>query len=529
MKKILFTLGLSLLILLLSACPAETKTPLGFTIDNATVSIIQGTSKTVSIALLRDSGFTQAVELSIGALPAKVSSGGFIPATVLGNTSKVKIDVGKTASIATTDIQITATAGAITKTAILQLTIAKPATITVKGKLVDPYGIAVANAKVQILGRPIVSTNAQGQFLITNVKTPYDLIAINPRASMAVMYQGLRRSDPRITAFSFVAAKFKLTKIKGKVDGGIGYPEPAPYRSKIALESPDKLLTLTSTFSTIHPQTGVYAQTLVWLNKIPKVNIHALQWKDNSGVPSHFSGYGKKPGIDLIAGGNIENVNITMAAVTEATFTAKIEIPNGYSLNNNKMSINFGGNAEIEIANNKSGNLNLFYITPQINGASLTARAYALNKAGDVISKRLINNLAVDSVGAKISLAQGSELKLPLDKQTLVDNSTAFSWTQFKNGIHAVFFENADNKINFVILTKNTTATIPDLSAFGITLPKDQQYSWHVVGLAPYASMDQVANTTNPFAIYIEEFTEFRGAPSGAMSDTDPREFKTAP
>ena len=46
---------------------------------------------------------------------------------------------------------------------------------------------------------------------------------------------------------------------------------------------------------------------------------------------------------------------------------------------------------------------------------------------------------------------------------------------------------------NYLVVTSSPTATIPDLTALGLGLPKGIVYNWYVVAIGPFANVDDAA------------------------------------
>src|SRR5215469_8617705 len=68
---------------------------------------------------------------------------------------------------------------------------------TVNGKVLDGFGAPLANRKVMI-GASSTTTNASGQFTLSGVATPYDLVIIDDQAKAATVYAQLTRTDPTL-------------------------------------------------------------------------------------------------------------------------------------------------------------------------------------------------------------------------------------------------------------------------------------------------------------------------------------------
>ena len=521
MKRLVLGIMFSIITLVLTACPEGTPPVVGtFTISGGTVEITAGSSKTVNINIGRTGGFTDLVSLALsGSLPTGVTSGGFNP-TQADASSVLTLNVGKTAIAGSYSITVTGTAGE-TKITTVNLTVkaTAPTTITVKGKVISEItGQPIANVPVVIGGRPVATTNAQGQFTITEVTKPYDITVVVPFSHVAIIYQGLTRVDPTINYFGPVSSPLKSAKVEGTVSGGAGYPEPANHKSEIAFDSPD---IIDGSSRIINTASGDYSATLDWVKGLASVTAHALQWKNSGGLPSDYTGYGKTAAIDLADNGTFANQDISMTDVTEGNFSGNVTIPSGYFLDGKNLAVSFGNDANINIVDDSTTNLAFNYISPQITGATIIAAASASNSF--TISLRVKAGLATNASGVTIAIPEGSQEVLPVSGATGVDTTTPFSWTGFANGVHLVMVQGGSSV--YFIFTKDTSTTLPDLGALGLGLTPSTGYSWRVMGMAPYSSMDQAAEAGNKlFGI----FTGNIGV-SGAFSRSAGRGFVTAP
>ena len=87
----------------------------------------------------------------------------------------------------------------------------------------------------------------------------------------------------------------------------------------------------------------------------------------------------------------------------------------------------------------------------------------------------------------------------PPDLATGVDTSTEFSWTPSDQGI--TLFILAGGQTEIVVFTGRTTAHLPDLSAYGVTLPATTPITWAAWSIGPWSSVDALAGSGAIFPV----------------------------
>ncbi len=526
MKKLLFTCLLAVLVLTLTACPKKNP-PASFIFPDLAATIIQGETKDITVSIKRDPDFTESISFSRTALPAGITADNFKPASTTASSSILPLKATSVAKIGEYNITLKATADSgVEKTANLLLKIEAPATITVSGRVVAAFsGKPLDNIEVFIEGHSSVKTKANGQFTISNVTAPYDLIAIKSSSKVVMIYQGLTRTDPIIFFQGFSeGSKTKSAKIEGTVSGGAAYPLPPSYVSKIVAVDTSQNEGITYTAG-ISDKTGAYKYLAKWRNdSTTTIDMHALQWKEAAGVPVAYTGYGKLTGIALTDGDMLKNQDIVLQAIGSTRFKGHVSVPNAYEVDSKKMYINFDNKSFMRTVKDSSSKLDFDYPSPQIAGAKLDLELSARNANSH--SLRFLTGLALNTGPINIEIPKAAEPLKPDNNATEIDNSTSFSWSSFANGIYFVeivrSFDLSHDQPFYYFYTKDTSITIPDLTAFGLELPKSTEYEWDIVGIAPYKSVDQAAA--------LEPFSDtYYTQPDVQFSHSELRKFKTAP
>ena len=83
----------------------------------------------------------------------------------------------------------------------------------------------------------------------------------------------------------------------------------------------------------------------------------------------------------------------------------------------------------------------------------------------------------------------------PADGASGVSPGTEFRWSAFAGGIHLVVFDGQGASPSYYVVTRETSTRIPDLTALGAAFPAGAFYDWFVVGIGPFASVDDFTGT----------------------------------
>jgi len=517
MNRLIWLLGMSL-IPLLTACSGGGggggggggTTPT-LTISPTSATLTAGTgSQTFNATLSNATGtINWALSPNVGTLSATTGTSVTYtpPATVASSTT----------------VQLTATSGTLKATA--NITVNPPANINVSGKVIDLRPVADASVVITYGGTNIsTTTNASGVFSVSGITPPYDATVVSGNRS--ITYKGLTRPDPTLVfldptlVFPWVVLDASNSaSLSGTVSGGAGFPQPANHRTRVAFGSPEVMLYTTA----INTDTGEYKMEVIrWSGPTTTTgNIRALQWQfDGNNLPTDYTGYGEL-NVTLSDGGTFANQNVTMSGVSEATISGSVALPAGYNLVSKRMAVGFADRSFIDVLDEDLGASTSFtYTTPNVPGATIQMQITARNAAGtSVLTAK--PGLAVNATDVSIRLPAGSDLIQPPDAATGVNNSTTFSYTPFSGGVHIVVFDGPGTNPDYAVVTTAASTTIPDLTSLGLGLPKSTDYSWRVVGVAPFATVDAAAGPGGWLAVF--------GGTAESSLTTSTRTFKTAP
>ncbi len=382
-------------------------------------------------------------------------------------------------------------------------------TLNVNGKVVNQAGQVSANVPLVIKSGAAfsvtTSTFADGNFVVANVPTPYDVTVISLNPTGATVSVGLTSATPTVldmlSSSPFTGGG--SASLSGTVTGGIGFPAPGDYKTSVLfasaeLQTNDYLVADNTTggYSTDDAYFDFDGESLpvTWLGPATTTGtVHALQSEAAFGdEPITYSGYGFKENVSLANGSVVTGQDIALTAVATAAFSGTYTPPAGYTVDQREMALKFGSGGLMLLEFDPSSTEAFSYNTPKILGATLVLASTAV-KLGEAYSSVINLGLAVDATGVAITSPAAAELNLPLEGATGVTTGTPFSWTAVPGAVHLVVMGLSGapgSSVTYVFLTSDTTVTLPDLTSAGLSLPASNRYGWMVYGVGPYADVE---------------------------------------
>ncbi len=393
--------------------------------------------------------------------------------------------------------------------------------VTVTGKVIGINNQPVASVPVLITGLPSVNTDANGSFTIPNVTTPYSIAVVDGVNNRALVYRGLTRSDPTLVWLGASPGTPRNASVSGSLIPWTAIAPGAKTNARVAFVSTDATGVGLPSFTT-----GAFSSGTLWYGPTTTTgSLYALVWDyDANGLPTTFSKYGKRANVTLLDGTTNANQNDTLGVAQTAQISGTMNVAAGYTLSTRSLTAVFESKGGITFASEVSPVPNFTYNTPNIPGVTLSLVALA-TKAGSGTVESFTSGLAVNATNVSVNVPAAPELSLPVNNATGVTTGTPFSWTQFSGGVHIVSFSPAvAGQPSVLVVTAATGDSIPNLSSAGLALPKSASYSWSVIGVSPFASIDAAAGTGGVlgFATSTSSFT-------GSFGNSSSRTFTTAP
>lgn len=400
-----------------------------------------------------------------------------------------------------------------------------PDRITINGKVVDGDLQPLAGLPVWVTGHAQMTTAANGRFSVSDVETPYDVATALTGPRFAVVYAKLTRDDPvlMLSITRLATPQTHYGTISGTVSGGAGFPETHYHRTGLLFASPE------ATYSASADHMGAYQMSLIdWRGSSTTAGtMHALQWRVDSATqrPVEYTGYGTRTGVVVPSGGNATGQDVQLAPVAPLTISGTVAVPDGYEIVSRTLRAGFGPAPTAPpvwtLLGDNSTASDFSYVAPNLPGAVLTLQVTANTPAG--FSPRGTATRTVTSANAgalSISVPPGPELVAPNDGATGVTVGTTLAWRGPSGAVYTVVIleDGVSNPTRFHVITADTTALIPNLSALGFPLATAASYTWAVFAAGPFANLDAAAGSTS--------FFQPGDGSSGGSGD---RRFTTAP
>ena len=364
-------------------------------------------------------------------------------------------------------------------------------TITVTGKVIGQNSQPQSGVPVIILGTtiPSVNTDANGNFTISNVTTPYNIAVVDGADKASLVYKGLTRSDPTLVWPDIALGTARTATLSGTIYPASAFPEPATRRARIVFGSPE-----VAVGAIVNSNTGNYSINATWYGPTTTTGtVYTLQWSFDAmtALPTSYDGFGARSGISLLDATANPNGNDTLSVVSSSTISGTVTPAAGYTLAAKSLSVAFANNASIPLATDNTAAGSFSFLTPSLNGATIMIAGSA-TKSGNSSSAHKVG-LSASATGVALSVPAAPELSLPIDATTGVTKSSQFSWSPVPNAVHLLVFQGAAGLPRYLVLTTAASDSIPDMTTAGLGLPASTNYQWSVLALGPFSNLDAAA------------------------------------
>lgn len=409
-----------------------------------------------------------------------------------------------------TNVTIVGTASGSQQTTTVTVT---AQTITVSGKIRG----GASGVTVGLVGKPSLTSAADGSFTFTDVSPPYDLYTVGSSGfgsgTPTVFYfQGLTRPDPTVSApqlFFLILPLGSSGTVAGAKSGNTDTTNPITvvWDSGGTLTGPPSSYSFSANWPKATTRTGT---------------LYGFQFsKKASGAPDVFTGYGSS-GQTTISENTTNTVNLVMAAPTTAALTGAITAPAGFPNPTLTLTQQIGASnsivlwtgtttaADATIPLVSAGKAAMF-ATATLNGATTSFVYPALAAATDVT----------------FALPAPSLQNAPLDQAVGITATTSFTWAPAQSTVYEVIFATTTTqgaaKARYQLYTTSSTAALPVVPE--LTLPSNQSFTWAVNGYGPTASINDAASATGLEGVAQADFD----GPRHWFTNSTDRAFTTAP
>lgn len=358
--------------------------------------------------------------------------------------------------------------------------------ITVNGYVKDLNGEPVSGKPVIITGKGSVLSASDGSFSVSNVTTPYDitLIAVIGSLRIAVIYEGLTRSDPVLAYPGGPTGTQKNATISGTV------PVVANTVTRVFFTSGD------FAWATTAGMGGAFSIYPSWYGPDTALQgqLHVLRHPSTPAIPTSYDAYGSRS-LTITNGGLHANNNFLTGDLTDPTeqsISGSVVRPSNYTLSTRDYYIAFGG-AAVLIANEPSPPDAFNFAAPNISGATFPILVQWLSSNAYSFSWK--TGLTPGASGVSITLESTAQPVLPVNNAINVDTNTVFQWVQGSGtGVNRTFIYDGIGQPQYWIYTTEDNIRIPNLEAYGLSLPTNRAYSWYVERYVPVGSVNDVAS-----------------------------------
>jgi len=352
--------------------------------------------------------------------------------------------------------------------------------ITIVGTVLNGRGQPLAVIPVIVEGHTPVVTDAAGQFVIAGVAVPYTLILIPFPGQQVRVVAGLTRPDP---SFSFSADFNPSTAtIAGTTSGGAGFPLPANHTTYVSyrLEADNSVGNFFPS-----PTTGDWGSLPTeWQGPLSTTaRFFALQFaRDPAGLAVNFTGVATLD-VPIANGDALSGLNIALGGVATATISGSVNAPPGWGFQGKGLLIRHTNGSDILLPSDV-GLLNTFSLATADAPGLSTRMTVTLNAPGGGTVKVFRGNVPVPAAGYTIDVPTETVLLSPPNGAVDVGHATPFHVSHDTDRVFAFFWAPTGPGPVIALTTSEPTATIPDLSAYGLGIPPGTTYEWfcQVVG-----------------------------------------------
>ncbi len=399
-------------------------------------------------------------------------------------------------------------------------------TLTVEGTVVDPCGAPQPYATVFITGQAPSLTDAEGRFTFDDVSTPYDLVVAgaslfneDPEDNSILVYQGLSRTDPVITARveGSPVSGCKRLEVSGTITPA---RDSSAYRNGAGIVA--GLAAKGNNFA--YDSNPSYRLRFNYEDGVTNATLFAMQWRRDTSTwdAVEYLGYTRQQltlgdessltrDLDLTSPMESRPVEVTLAA--GAPFPLE-SIGQFVSVDGENLNIRTARVYAEEVTDGVYK-----FIAPKAEGIGpvMVARAYY----GEEVSGGSVNTADLSGVDAEILFwkrlgedEDAVEMVMPdpvvpvspLPGGRLGDAASArFTWSGPEDAIYDVVFGFEEAEYSIEVITSKRSLALPDLSGMSFLYGNepDQMY-WSIYALGGQgvpADMDGVADeSTRAFA-----------------------------
>ena len=371
--------------------------------------------------------------------------------------------------------------------------------LTVTARVISVAGQPLANVAIWISGHGPFRTDGNGEITVQNMPSPYEAVVVNGTDATADFWPTLTRPDP-VFVLDPDDGVLSGASIDGAVTGGIGWPVPPTHTTRVYITYQDAI---GGASATADPATGAYSfNNLTWKGPLAvAATLFGIQFlADVNGDPVSFTGFGFLEIPLLSTNSVLTNQDIVLNPVPTTMITGTMNLPPGMTPVDAVVALRAGGPRFLALPSTPTFLPSFTKFAPVVAGIPRDLVAAATSPESFVFVVR--QDLPDPALNIVVDVPAPTGLVLPIDNFTGVDHDTVFQITPTPGGrVFSVRFgRNSGTGPTIILHTTESSFTIPDLSAFGVTIPQGADYNWSVSANGPLDSLDEAA--VAPTSVY---------------------------
>lgn len=450
-------------------------------IGDAAIVIVAGGAAITEVTITRGGGASADATLDATGAPDWVTVT-FAPETLAGSSSTSTMTIstdGESPDVdaASFTLTVTAVAGGLNASddATVQVEL-----LTVRGSVVDILRQPVTGQGVTIDGGAPVVVDADGEFELSGVVIPYDLVLYDLGMTWAHVYEDLTATDLQLMTATTAGTSSSTT-----VSGDLSAPVGANQLGFVCVEGVDKVIM--GTCDTIGVGATAYSVTASWREGLA-ASARVRAWIVDVGAGGEATAYPLQGQTAL----NLANGVAALADVSLQPGPGAVEVdftvtpPPGYPLGSVIVRYQYGEHASISFPLGTMSD-SFTGVLPDYPGARVTLLGTATSGSGVVYAWETedVAAGAVDLVMpehvTQIAPANGAVNVNP-STPFRVDNPSGTPPTYYFAGPMIYLVTTSENEIN-----------LPDLTDIGMPFAAATGYIWQVVVTPHLTTVDAVA------------------------------------
>lgn len=339
--------------------------------------------------------------------------------------------------------------------------------------------LPLSNVPVVVNG-VITNTDDYGEFSVPDVTAEYDVAILHPELKVAHVIEGLTTRTPIINSMVSRDITFdKKAILTGTLSGGDGFPNPASRRAQVGIVGNGVL-----GFSQVLNEgiAGDFSFTTTWAHdETVAADLFALQWSWDANGLTALTGYASVP-LTLEDGETYgaPDTNLVLEPIEQRLVPVEVD------WDDYEPSLCYAFVDVIQMPVDAC-DASFSVATPKGLPFKNFVRVYG-SKSGT--HEATVQVEVPETGGVELILPQPRTALLPVDGATGVDLETPFTWSSSEPDMVGLHQFSCDGGWEVHLASAAKSVRIPDLSKYGIPLPKGAACKWFLDAIGPASSSD---------------------------------------